>query len=138
MKSFDELLEELKKDKELGHYDIEMVFNKYHVALLAQQKRSLVTIMSMTSFPEERNDIEPILLLIDAVQDSLADKHGFPSEVVFPFACDACDEPEPVIINYRAALEALLAAAHEDLPKYLNLNPDLDKVLKKYFNKGEI
>jgi len=138
----EDLKAKLLADKEAGNdqsdtYMIEMIFDKYHATLLAEQKLALLHLIHGTDI-DLGDGLEGILNIIDAVQDDLVDAHGFPEPIVYPFLNNQCEEPEVNVINYKRALQALLSNMPNELPKYMHLDDDLDQVLKRYWKDGEI
>ena len=118
-------------------YEIELDMDRYHILLLAEQKHLLLTIMNKIGLLDCEAGLEGIINLIDSIQDDL-EEQGVPEKIVFPFLNDYCEAPDYFTLSYRDALQALPKAAHKDLPKYLNLDPELDKALNKYFKDGEV
>jgi hypothetical protein len=138
----EDLKAELLADKEAGNdqedtYMIEMIFDKYHATLLAEQKLALLSLINSTDI-DLGEGLEGILNVIDAIQDDLVDAHEFPAHIVYPFLNNQCEAPEANIINYRKALQQLLTNMPDELPKHMNLGSDLDQVLRRFWKDGEI
>jgi hypothetical protein len=137
-KSFEEFKEEVANDiQELKSVDIDMGFNPLGCVELAEQKAHLMKLMINNGEAGGDSPLEGILNLIDVIQDQLQDYWGFDEEVVFPYKNHPSSLPEPV--NYKQALEVLLKELPlELLPKYLNIDEELTRVLKLYLNKGSL
>jgi len=146
----DELIRNEPDANELKEDLIRVRFDKVSVLNLALQKHYLLealTILENSGLDSrivdcEDDSIAGIVSMIDNIQDELYNA-GFPDEVVYPFLEDnngspRCEAPDVEYTNYRRAMNALLKANHKDLPKYLNLDPELDKLLKQYFKEGEV
>lgn len=135
-KSFEEFKEEVANDiQELKSVDIDMGFNPLGCVELAEQKAHLMDVIYMSG--ENSGVLEGLLNMIDTIQDQLHDYWGFKEEVVFPYQKHLSTRPDP--INYKQALETLLKELPiELLPKYLNIDGNLTRVLKDYLNKGTL
>ena len=138
----EDLKAKLLAEKEAGKdqldtYMIEMIFDKYHAVLLAEQKLALLSLIHSTDI-DLGGGLDGILNMIDKIQDDLVDAHGFPEPIVYPFLNNQCDKPEANIINYKRALQTLLANMPNELPKHMNLDDNLDQVLKRFWKNGEI
>lgn len=135
MKSFEEFKEEVSnRPQELKSVDIDMGFNEIACVELAEQKARLMNLM--TNNGEDGNGIlQGLLCLIDTIQAQLANYHGFDEKVVFPYDNYKSSKPEP--INYKEALVTLLPEVPKEvLPILINKNPELRKVLNRFF-KGD-
>lgn len=123
------------KEMEVAHSDsymVEILIDNEGVVNLAEQKAMVMHAMSNIEGLEE---LEGLLCLIDTIQDDLQESHDFKEEYVFPYNHGYTDELDTT--NHQKALAALLKAMPlEALPKYLNLDADLDKVLNKIFKEG--
>ena len=127
-----QLLEEKEKNGEVAEtYMFELIFDKYHATLLAEQKLALLNLIHSTDI-DLGDGLEGILNIIDEIQDDLVDAHGFDAKVVYPFLNNQCDAPDTNIINYRRALQTLLTNLTDELPKHMNLSSDLDQVLRRF------
>lgn len=129
------------EDTRSDSYNIEMKFSNLAALELAEQKNFLVEILGYIEGGDDY--LEGIIGIVDVIQDDLTDAYGFPEEIVFPFnsmaGYEACTPEEGEVINYKRAFRTLLKMLPlEDLPKYLNKDPDLDTLLKRFFDKGDV
>jgi hypothetical protein len=118
-------------------YMFELIFDKYHATLLAEQKLVLLHLINSTDI-DLGDGLEGLLNLIDEIQDDLVDAHEFDKKVVFPFTDGNCETLAVNVINYRKALQMLLTNMPDELPKHMNLNSDLDEVLRRFWKDEEI
>ena len=138
-KSFEEFKAEVAADSEeheLKSVDIDMGFTPLGCVELAEQKALLMHLM-INNGDYGDSILEGLLNLIDVIQDQLHEYHRFPEDIVFPYKNHESEDPDP--INYKLALGSLLKELPTELlPKYLNSNEQLTRVLTKFFKDGEL
>ena len=138
---WDRLLQENNQAKTMEDtrsdtYGIDMRFSNLGVIELACQQQFLLDLLGQVE--DQGECLEGILNMIGIIQADLSEAYAFPDEIVDPFN-NGYSPVDGEMINYKRAFRTLLKLLPlEDLPKYLNKDPDLDILIKRFFDKGDV
>ena len=146
MRPFRELLSKLSSSRELMldkpvTYKVALLFDHYALAKLAEQKLNLLQLQTRFDLGVDFNEnLDGLVCVIDSIQDEVEATGNVDVSIIFPFTgTTAHDIPNPDILDYRAALQALLKNLEpERLPVLMNIDPHLDKALTRIFKDGKL